>query len=95
MKDADLRILQPAQQKVTTAGLAEAAVHRVFIEHRSGCARQSDRAEGVGEGLLQFAQAFGGGACKEGEDLTHVHRAGKMSCGIGSRIAGVDQNDRL
>ena len=95
MQHLDLGIAEHGEEIIAAAGLAEAGIHRLFVDDGGFLARKPGLAEGVGEFRLQFVHALRRRGRKVGEDLVHVHGVGQMSRGIGIGIAGVDDDTRL
>ena len=88
VQDLDLRIAEIAQQHVAAAGLAEAGVHRLLVDHRGLVAGQAGGAERGGELLAHRRDAVGRRGGEIGEDVVDVDGAGKVAGGIGRRDRG-------
>jgi hypothetical protein len=95
MQNLDPGIAEKLQQEVAAAGLAEARIHRLLVDHRSLAAGQAGTAEGRREFLLQLVHAFGRRGGEEREDLVEIDGAGDMPGRIGVGIARVDDDTRF
>src|SRR5262249_4414626 len=95
MQHLDLGIAEHGEQVIAAAGLAEAGVHRLLVDHGRLLAGETGRAEGVGELGLQFVHAFGRGGREIRKYLVDVHRVRQMPRAVSIGIASVDDDTRL
>src|SRR4051812_35534705 len=95
MQHLDLGIAEHGEQVIAAAGLAEAGIHRLFVDDGGFLAGKPGAAERVGELGLQFLHAFRGRGRKESEYLVHIDGTRQMSGAVGIRIPGVDDDTRL
>jgi len=88
-------IAEIAQQHVAAAGLAESRIHRLLVDDRGLLAGEPRGAENACELVAHGRYAFGRRGREIGEDVVDVDGVGQVAGGIGRRVAGIDQDDRL